>query len=325
MSDGSGLRQRLEMAAAHGLALPESVIVLQPDAVSDLAGLKTARIVQPFRPTFDAFESAGFAVSPEVEGQAEAVIVCLPRAKAEAYAMVATAAGVSRGLVIVDGRKTDGVDSLLKAVRGRVPLGGTVSKAHGKLFWFAGTDAFEDWAAGPVLTEGGFWSAPGVFSVDGVDEGSALLVEALPDLKGQVADLGAGWGYLGAHILARPNVETAHLVEAHHMAVQCAEHNVTDPRARFYWADARTWEPRAVMDTVVMNPPFHDGRHADPGLGQAFIGAAASMLGPKGKLLMVANRHLPYEDTLDRLFRKTVDLGGNQRFKLMLSEAPRRR
>ena len=313
------------MAAAGGLDVSGDVLVLQPDDVADLMDLRMARVVQPFRPVFEAFEAAGFEVAPEADGEAEAVIVCLPRAKAEAYAMVADAAARSRGLVLVDGRKTDGVDSLLKAVKARVPVGGTVSKAHGKLFWFAGTDAFSDWAGGPELTEGGFWTAPGVFSAGAIDEGSALLAEALPDLKGQVADLGAGWGFLGAHILARPDVETAHLIEAHHMAVQCAEHNVTDNRARFYWADARNWMPRATMDAVVMNPPFHDGRKADPGLGQAFIEAAARMLGPKGHLYMVANRHLPYEEALETCFRKTVDLGGNQRFKLMLSEAPRRR
>ena len=313
------------MAAQGGLSLDQDVMVLQPDDVSDVLALHDARVVQPFRPVFEAFEAAGFAVSPETDGAADAVVVCLPRAKAEAYGMVAEAAARSRGLVVVDGRKTDGVDSLLKAVSARVPLGGTVSKAHGKLFWFAGTDAFEDWRAGPALTEGGFWTAPGVFSADAIDEGSALLAEALPDLKGHVADLGAGWGFLGAHILSRPNVEAAHLIEAHHMALQCAEHNITDTRARFYWADARNWQPRATMDAVVMNPPFHDGRAADPKLGQAFIAAAAAMLAPKGKLFMVANRHLPYEEALTASFRKTVDLGGNQRFKLILSEAPRRR
>ena len=144
------MRQRLEMAAVNGLDLPDDVLVLQPDAVADVQGIEgTARIVQPFRPIFEAFEKAGFAVAPEAEGRAEAVIVCLPRAKAEAFGMLAAAAEISQGLVIVDGRKTDGVDSLLKSVRARVPLGGTVSKAHGKLFWFAGTDAFEDWATGP--------------------------------------------------------------------------------------------------------------------------------------------------------------------------------
>lgn len=324
MKPATGLPQRIAMAVDAGLSLPEDVLVLQPDQGADLSDVPGARVVQPFRPAFEAFQRQGFHVTPEPDGDAEAVIVCLPRAKAEAYGLVAEAAARSQGLVIVDGQKTDGADSLLKAVKKRVPLGGVVSKAHGKLFWFAGTDAFEDWATGPELTPGGFWTAPGVFSADAIDPGSALLAEAIPPLKGEVADLGSGWGFLAAHILAHPDVVRAHLVEGHHMALQCAEHNVTDPRARFYWADVRHWVAPSLMDTVVMNPPFHDGRIADPGLGQAFIEAARAMLKPKGQLLLVANRHLPYEETLAQGFRNVVDLGGDGRFKVMRAEAPRR-
>ena len=56
------------------------------------------------------------------------------------------------------------------------------------------------------------------------------------------------------------------------------------------------------MDAVVMNPPFHTGRTAEPGLGQAFITAAARLLAPQGQLWMVANRHLPYETALGGQF-----------------------
>ena len=326
MTGRPGLAERLPLAIESGLEMPPGMLVLQPAEPLSLAALmrENVRVVHPLKTQHDAFEQAGIATAPEAEGSAEAVIVCLPRAKSEAFAMIADAAGRSRGLVLVDGQKTDGVDSVLKAVRQRVPVGGVISKAHGKIFWFAGTDAFEDWVQGPALTSGGFWTAPGVFSADGIDEGSALLVEALPALSGKVADLGAGWGYLSAHVLAHPDVTEMHLVEAHHMALQCAEHNVTDPRARFYWADALTWRPSDPMDAIVMNPPFHKGRQGDPALGAGFIAAAAKALKAKGKLYMVANRHLPYEAALDQAFRKVVDLGGNSRFKLVLAEVPRR-
>ena len=118
--------------------------------------------------------------------------------------MVAEACTLSDGIVVIDGQKTDGADSMLKAMRGRVSVEGPISKAHGKLFWInaPAADCFADWEAGPALTEGGFWTAPGVFSADGVDLASALLADALPEtLKGEVADLGAGWGYLAAHVL----------------------------------------------------------------------------------------------------------------------------
>ncbi len=319
---------RLVLAQEAGLDLPAHALVLQPPMGADLSALPGVRVVHPLRPVHDDHAARGHEVTPEAAGQAPLVVICLPRAKREAQQMIATAAALTDGALVIDGQKTDGIDSVLKAVKARVPVDGVISKAHGKLFWIndPAPEAFADWQAGPERTEGGFWTAPGVFSADGIDPGSALLAEALPeDLQGQVGDLGAGWGFLSAHVLVREGVEALHLVEAHHMALQCAEHNVTDPRARFHWADATTWEPPALLDAVVMNPPFHTGRNGDPGLGKGFITAAAKMLKPSGKLWMVANRHLPYEETLAERFTKIIDLGGDARFKLTYAERPKRR
>ncbi|MBN8194873.1 methyltransferase, partial [Bacillus sp. NTK074B] len=80
-------------------------------------------------------------------------------------------------------------------------------------------------------------------------------------------------------------------------------------RARFHWADA-TNPLKLQLDVVVMNPPFHQGRDANPRLGAQFIRTAAAMLKPSGQLFMVANRHLPYEATLAECFRKHGELPG---------------
>jgi len=150
-----------------------------------------------------------------------------------------------------------------------------------------------------------------------------LLVEALPDaMKGVVVDLGAGWGFLSAHILTRPEVNAVHLVEAGHMALECARRNVTDPRAEFHWADATTWDPKARVDTIVMNPPFHKGRASEPQIGQAFVAAAARILSAQGNLWMVANRHLPYEAELKKRFAHVEEIGGDARFKLFHAARP---
>ena len=128
-----------------------------------------------------------------------------------------------------------------------------------------------------------------------------------------------------AHILTRKSVETVHLVEAGHSALECARHNVTDPRAKFHWADATTWDPAHRMDSIVMNPPFHQGRAAEPQIGQAFVAAAARLLQPNGALWMVANRHLPYEAELKKSFGYVEEIGGDARFKLFHATRPMRR
>jgi 16S rRNA (guanine1207-N2)-methyltransferase len=76
-------------------------------------------------------------------------------------------------------------------------------------------------------------------------------------------------------------------------------------------------------DLVVMNPPFHQGRAAQPALGVAFIQAAAAMLAPSGSLWMVANRHLPYEGALAAAFREVEEVGGTPAFKLFRATGPK--
>ena len=128
-----------------------------------------------------------------------------------------------------------------------------------------------------------------MFSADGIDPASRLLAQTLPSKLGRrVADLGAGWGYLSAHILTHDSVEQLHLIEANHTALDCAKANVQDARAQFHWADARSWKAGEPLDTVVMNPPFHTSRKAEPSLGQAFIEAAARGLTGSGHLWLVA-------------------------------------
>jgi 16S rRNA (guanine1207-N2)-methyltransferase len=169
----------------------------------------------------------------------------------------------------------------------------------------------------------GFVTAEGVFSADGIDPASRLLADSLPDKLGaHLVDLGAGWGYLASRMLARESLRSLDLVEADHAALACARLNVTDPRARFHWADATTWRPASPVDGVVMNPPFHSGRAADPDLGRAFIASAAGMLSPQGRLWMVANRHLPYEASLTQHFAEVVELSGDNRFKILQAARP---
>ena len=281
------------------------------------------RVIQPLRSDYEAFERAGYACDVAESGRYVAALVCLPRAKKQAHDLIARAVACA-DVVIVDGQKTEGSDSILKECRKRAEVAGVVAKAHGKLFWFSGGD-FADWAAPEWQEVDGFLTRAGVFSADGIDPASKMLAAALPAKLGRnVADLGAGWGYLSRDILSRDSVETLYLVEADHVALECARKNVEDARAAFHWADVTRWEARARMDSVVMNPPFHTGRSAEPALGVAFIEAAARMLAPSGQLWMVANRHLPYETALNAAFGQVEEIAGDGRFKVLHASRPSR-
>lgn len=316
---------RLELALESGaLVLPDAgdILVLRPRAGDDLSSLPQAQVVVKtgFKPDYDYFAAKGYRM--QGDGPFALAVVCLPRAKAEARALMAQA--MTAAMIVVDGQKTDGVETMLKDCKALgLSVGAALSKAHGKLALVTPGPALAGWAAVPQIVAGGFETLPSVFSADGPDRGSELLAAALPaKLPGRVADFGAGWGFLSRAILAQDSVKELDLIEAEADALECAKRNITDPRARFFWADATTFKPAKLWECVVMNPPFHIGRDADAGLGMAFIKAAHRGLTPSGSLLLVANRHLPYEPLLRQLFKQVEEIGGDSAFRLFRAAAP---
>ncbi|MGB0799483.1 MAG: methyltransferase, partial [Planktomarina sp.] len=212
------------MALEAGLAVPDDArwLVMYPAVDFDFGGVRST-VIQPHFPSYEALTAAGHDVQTiQPEDRYDVAVVCVTRSKAHTRDLIARAASLA-DLVIVDGQKTDGIESHYKAVRGRADVAGTLTKAHGRMFWFKSMD-LEDWHCGPSQVEGGFQTLPGVFSTDAPDPGSALLADALPEVLGKtVADLGAGWGYLSRHILERASVEALHLVEADQRALDCAQ------------------------------------------------------------------------------------------------------
>lgn len=220
-------------------------------------------------------------------------------------------------------------ERLYNPVTTAVPLGGHLSKNHGVVFWLRRTpeaDAFasatKEWYASWPLIDGRFETAPGMFSHDRIDPGAKLLAEALPaDLSGKVADFCAGWGYLSAELLVRyPNVSSIDLYEADFSSLEAARRNLPDTgevATRFFWRDLLSEPVEARYDAIVMNPPFHRSRAAEPEIGQRLIAVAAKALASRGWLFMVANRNLPYEKALAASFAEYREIAGDKAFKVL--------
>jgi 16S rRNA (guanine1207-N2)-methyltransferase len=331
---------RLALAFETGaLALPDegTVVVLRAEPSRLFAWLPAERLrcEQTFRPTYDALEAAGVPVSTEAGGPATMAVVVLTRSRAESLGNIARALDILApgGTLVVTGGKTEGADAVAKQVAALIGLSGTYVKAHGRVFWLTRPDAlpsdFARWAddAAPGPNADGFVTAPGMFSPDHADPGSRRLAALLPRrLSGRVADLGAGWGWLAhATLAACPDITALDLHEAEAHALDAARLNVTDPRAAFHWTDvARLGADAGRYDAVIANPPFHQGRAAEPALGAAFIAAAARVLKPNGRLLLVANRQLPYEAPLAGAFRRVERLAEDASYKVYLAERPQR-
>ena len=316
---------RVYVALSQGqLELPDGSGVLNAPGDVDLGVQITAS--QSYFPAYTRLVARGVTVAPEPAGQFPACLVQCHRARLISFDLLRQAVERTEvgGLVAINGAKTDGIEAISKQVRQRFDGVEVFSKAHGKLVWFSRPKALpdmSDWVAVPFALEGGWQSYPGVFSSDGPDKGSVFLAEHLPKPSGKVIDLGAGWGFLSRHILTSDKVTSLDLIEADYHAAEAAKVNVTDPRANVQWGDALA--VTGSYDAVIMNPPFHTSRKADPALGQAFIAKAASLLTPKGALWMVANRNLPYEAELDARFAQVKTIAQSGGFKVIHATRPK--
>ena len=232
--------------------------------------------------------------------------------------------------LVVDGHREMGIDGILRQLRKAHGIDGAISKFHGRVFWLTRKektpDIFQEWKAllDPARNRDGFFTTPTLFSSDGIDPGSACLAAALPDLRGHGADFGAGWGWLSLRALAsNPDIASMTLIDCEADAIRCARLNVSDPRARFMWADVLTCEFEQKFDFVLMNPPFHRTNRPEPGLGHDFIRRAASALHPSGTLDLVANRFLAYERVVESSFRSWRVVGEANGFKAIRARNPK--
>lgn len=305
------------------------VLVMHARADSDFASLGDVTCVQGFAPDHDRLAARGETVVTEPDGTFAAALVQITKSRAGTLSAIAEALAniPTGGLLMVDGQKEEGIEAIVKQLKKLFAVDNVFSKSHGKLAWLRRPDVVPaevmNWIAPPTTGDHGYMTVPGGFCVDGPDRGSEILVALMPVLKGRVADFGAGWGYLAGEILAEQDTITSmDVIEADHAMLQAAAHNIDDPRATFQWADVTRLPPDAQYDAIICNPPFHAGRRADPELGRAFIQAAARHLAPRGRFIMVANRHLPYEDTLKASFGAGSMLGELEGYKIYEAAKP---
>ncbi|MDC8012353.1 class I SAM-dependent methyltransferase [Tahibacter soli] len=292
---------------------------------------------QGFKPHADVLMQAGIDVVSRVGDKAngfDQVWLLPPRQRVESRAdLVRALRRAAPGARIVASVANDegarSAESDFKALFGAA---GSLSKHRCRAFWTdldparvdtTLADAWTDAAAPQRIADGRYLSRPGVFAWDRIDAASALLAAHLPvDLAGHGADLGSGYGYLASEVARRcAGVAALDLYEAQAMALDLARENLAEYAPRiafdFRWHDVARGLSRRY-DFVVTNPPFHATGRADlPELGQAFVRAAAAALRPGGRLLLVANRHLPYERTLAEHFATRDVLADEQGFKVI--------
>ena len=318
------------------------VLFMRARAGAALGSIATDRLVcqQSFKPFADALLEMGLTVAEPDEQKCPLGLLLPPRQREESRALLARALQRVEpgGTVVASALNNEGARSAegdLERLAGSVR---SLSKNKCRVFWATATaqamntDLITAWAtldAPQRIADGRFLSRPGLFSWTRIDRASALLARCLPaNLAGCGADLGAGFGYLAAEVLARcPGVSALDLYEAEARGLDLTRSNLKGDAQRnerapvalsFFWHDVTSGLDKPQhYDFIVSNPPFHQGRADQPEIGCAFIIAAAAALRSGGCLWLVANRHLPYEQVLRANFRKVRTVAEEHGFKVI--------
>ncbi|EAQ7255181.1 16S rRNA (guanine(1207)-N(2))-methyltransferase RsmC [Salmonella enterica] len=159
---------------------------------------------------------------------------------------------------------------------------------------------------------------PGVFSRDGLDVGSQLLLSTLtPHTKGKVLDVGCGAGVLSAALASHSPKVRLTLCDVSAPAVEASRATLAaNGLEGEVFASNVFSEVKGRFDMIISNPPFHDGMQTSLDAAQTLIRGAVRHLNSGGELRIVANAFLPYPKILDETFGFHEVIAQTGRFKV---------
>ncbi|MEB4673485.1 16S rRNA (guanine(1207)-N(2))-methyltransferase RsmC [Enterobacteriaceae bacterium G50] len=159
---------------------------------------------------------------------------------------------------------------------------------------------------------------PGVFSRDGLDVGSQLLLSTLtPHTKGKVLDVGCGAGVLAAMLASHSPKVRLTLCDVSAPAVEASRATLAaNGFEGEVFASNVFSEVKGRFDMIISNPPFHDGLQTSLDAAQTLIRTAVRHLNSGGELRIVANAFLPYPAILDETFGFHEVIAQTGRFKV---------
>ena len=132
-----------------------------------------------------------------------------------------------------------------------------------------------------------FVTDAGVFSRDGLDRGTEVLLEALPPLEGRVLDLGCGWGAVGVALGKRYPALNIVMTDINSRAVELARRNLAENGVTAAVLQGDGFDAvEGRFNAIVTNPPIRAGKAVIYGL----FARARDYLEPDGALYVVIRK-----------------------------------
>jgi len=164
-----------------------------------------------------------------------------------------------------------------------------------------------------------------VFSRNHLDIGGRYLMDNLPEGNFiKVIDLGCGNGVVGmAAAAAYPDAQITFIDESY-MAVDSARINMLknfeeerSDNTRFVVNNGLVGFKERSYDLILCNPPFHQQHTITDHIAWAMFNDAHFCLAVNGELVIVGNRHLDYQDKLERIFGNCELVAENKKFVVL--------
>lgn len=171
-------------------------------------------------------------------------------------------------------------------------------------------------------------SLPGVFAHGRLDQGTQLLLESLEDIRptGKILDFASGSGVIGCSVLAANAGASLTLLDVSSLALEASHRSLglNSLEATLLPSEGLS-DLEGRYDWIISNPPFHRGVSNDLEIAARFFSKAGTFLTENGRIVIVCNRHLPYENWLQDHFGQTERLDENREFKIIQASKPRKR
>lgn len=164
-----------------------------------------------------------------------------------------------------------------------------------------------------------------VFSRNHLDIGGRYLMDHLPEGNfHKVVDLGCGNGVVGmTAAIAYPQAQITFIDESY-MAVDSARINMLknfeeerSENARFVVNNGLVGFKANSYDLILCNPPFHQQQTITDHIAWSMFNDARFCLANSGELVIVGNRHLDYQDKLERIFGNCELITENKKFVIL--------
>ena len=167
---------------------------------------------------------------------------------------------------------------------------------------------------------------PNVYSGERLDQGARFMLEHIPvdpELR-HIIDLGCGNGVLSVKAAQLNPEARITCVDESFMAVESARRNLEvnlgkERQFQFIANNCLDGFKKHSSYLVLCNPPFHQGQAITDHIAWQMFCDAKHILCKEGKLLVIGNRHLDYDDKLCRLFgeENVTTIASNSKFVIL--------